>query len=432
MAVIMRQLLLWCSVLLSVSAWTSVCRFCRTRPRYLASPTSVETSIIASPLFKQASLLETEGFVAPAIAAFQIISTKFIHASSAERAYIELRLAHLENDGHGNLVQAEVHLRNALSFDNEAPSAVIVDQLGCILATQKCDNVESVFRKAVDLLPSGSDLRHWGPRFHLAVVQDLESQATWSLSSAASFASDGIPAEAIDSWEYARQNFNPDLLTTGVLYNGTRAVLAAATSFAAPLLQPSPSSQGGLVFEFGVSYGKSIRMLAELTSECRGSPSLSAKCIDPNDILVTGFDTFTGLPEAWGNEAVGTYSTGGSLPLVPFGVELVQGLFADTLGPYLDAMNCHEPRRPIAVANIDCDLYQATVDILHELGSRPGLIVPGTILVFDEYFMYEGWREDEHKAFQEACSKFGWQYEYVAWSLASKQVAARITSVAMA
>ena len=40
---------------------------------------------------------------------------------------------------------------------------------------------------------------------------------------------------------------------------------------------------------------------------------------------------------------------------------------------------------------------------------------------------YDGWRDDEYKAFQEAVAYFGWRYEYVAWSLASKQVAVKIT-----
>jgi hypothetical protein len=133
---------------------------------------------------------------------------------------------------------------------------------------------------------------------------------------------------------------------------------------------------------------------------------------------VHGFDTFTGLPEDWHDHPAGTYSTAGRLPPVPANVRLHQGLFTDTLPPFLEAYP-----GPVRFANIDCDLYSATATVLTLLSPR---IVPGTVLAFDEYLFTAHWREDEFKAFQEAVAVCGWRYEYLAFSLLSKQAVVRI------
>ena len=56
-------------------------------------------------------------------------------------------------------------------------------------------------------------------------------------------------------------------------------------------------------------------------------------------------------------------------------------------------------------------------------------MVPGSVIVFDEYIGNEYWREDEFKAFQEAVERYGWTYEYLCFSVFTKQVAVRIASV---
>jgi hypothetical protein len=53
----------------------------------------------------------------------------------------------------------------------------------------------------------------------------------------------------------------------------------------------------------------------------------------------------------------------------------------------------------------------------------------GSVIVFDEYIGNEKWREDEYKAFQEAVKKYGWTYEYIAFSVFTKQVAVIITKI---
>ena len=61
-----------------------------------------------------------------------------------------------------------------------------------------------------------------------------------------------------------------------------------------------------------------------------------------------------------------------------------------------------------------------TRDVFALLGER---VVPGSVLVFDEYFCFASWREDEFKAFQEAVAANGWAYDYLAFNPFTKQAA---------
>ncbi|CAE8598277.1 unnamed protein product [Polarella glacialis] len=202
------------------------------------------------------------------------------------------------------------------------------------------------------------------------------------------------------SWEF--------ILSTSVgkapepsLFYGTLTMLKLAMDAA--------SLDGGLILELGVWHGSSLRMTAS----------------DWPDQQVHGFDTFTGLPEAWGSpekggESVGAYSTFGATPSdLPQNVQLHAGLFSDTLPGFLET----HPG-PIRFMNVDCDLYSSTKDIFDQVSDR---IVPGTVLVFDEYLMTPTWQDDEFKAFQEAVTKNGWTFEYVAISIMSGQAIIRIT-----
>lgn len=160
----------------------------------------------------------------------------------------------------------------------------------------------------------------------------------------------------------------------------------------------------GLVLEFGVRHGNSIRQLAALARQ-----------------QVHGFDSFEGLPEVWHHEPKGSYTTKGVIPAVPPNVQLHVGWFDQTL-PAFAAENWG----PVRLLNIDCDIYSSTKTVLDLLGPR---IAPGSVIVFDEYIGNAHWREDEFKAFQEAVAANGWRYEYLCFSLFTKQVAVRITTV---
>lgn len=49
---------------------------------------------------------------------------------------------------------------------------------------------------------------------------------------------------------------------------------------------------------------------------------------------------------------------------------------------------------PIRLMNIDCDMYESTKDEFDLVGSR---VVPGTLIVFDEYIGNPNWGKDEFK-----------------------------------
>jgi predicted O-methyltransferase YrrM len=128
----------------------------------------------------------------------------------------------------------------------------------------------------------------------------------------------------------------------------------------------------GLILEFGVATGTTIRLLAKLFHPRR----------------VYGFDSFEGLPEDWGHYRAGHFAC--APPDVPSNVDLVAGLFAETLPDFLAA----HPGRA-ALVHIDCDLYSSTRTVLDLLSPR---IVPGTVIVLDEYWIME---DHERRAFDE-------------------------------
>ena len=68
-------------------------------------------------------------------------------------------------------------------------------------------------------------------------------------------------------------------------------------------------------------------------------------------------------------------------------------------------------KKPVAqFIHIDCDVYSSTVDVFNTLG---GKVVPGTVIVFDDYCNYTGWRVGEWKAWQDFVQKQNLNYEYL-------------------
>jgi hypothetical protein len=173
----------------------------------------------------------------------------------------------------------------------------------------------------------------------------------------------------------------------------------------------------GLVLEFGVRNGFSIRHLAMSVAN---NPDPAASMGVP---AVHGFDSFEGLPEGWDmlvnreekSNKRGLYTCKGRLPVVPPNVQLHVGWFSETLPTFLDT---HDG--PLRFANIDCDIYSSTIDVLRCLGTR-GRIVSGSVLVFDEYIGYPNWRDHEHRALVEAAEEFGWRYKFLSFSFLSRQ-----------
>ncbi|MCB4809755.1 tetratricopeptide repeat protein [Methylovorus menthalis] len=194
----------------------------------------------------------------------------------------------------------------------------------------------------------------------------------------------------LDAWHYFRALPEKPVITGSNLATFKRAVAQANIK--------------GLVLEFGVRHGNSIRQLVQLVGQ-----------------EAHGFDSFQGLPEDWHAESRGSYSTKGVIPKVPPLVKLHAGWFDETLPAFIE-----KHVGPARLINIDCDIYSSTKTVLDTLAER---IVPGTVLIFDEYIGNEHWREDEYKAFQEAVAAYGWRYEYLAVSFFTKQVVVKITEV---
>ena len=160
----------------------------------------------------------------------------------------------------------------------------------------------------------------------------------------------------------------------------------------------------GLVCEFGVFEAWSTNHIADRLP----------------DRTVYGFDSFEGLPERWrASFGPGAFSTGGRLPRVRPNVRLMKGWFDETLPAFAAA----HPG-PAALLHVDCDLYSSTRCVLERLGGR---LVPGSVIVFDEYFNYPGWEEHEFRAFGEFVARRRLRYEYLAYNLLHEQVAVRVT-----
>lgn len=162
----------------------------------------------------------------------------------------------------------------------------------------------------------------------------------------------------------------------------------------------------GLFLEFGVATGNTIREIASAA---------------PPDITVYGFDSFSGLPENWHGhvESAGAFNQKG-LPKVPGNVTLLEGLFEESLPRFMAAHDA-----PVSFVHIDCDLYSSTKTVLDHIGAR---LRVGTLILFDEYFNYPGWKLHEHKAWTEFCSATGIRYTYLGFTSLDGHVLVRIDS----
>lgn len=168
------------------------------------------------------------------------------------------------------------------------------------------------------------------------------------------------------------------------------------------------ASTSGLVLEFGVGAGQTLRMIAALV-----------------DGPVHGFDSFDGLPEPWLGPQMdaGTFRVPAAPSGFPGNVSLEVGLFSATLPGFL---NRHSG--PIRFVHFDADLYSSTTFVLEHIVGR---IMPGTVFLFDEYYNYPNWQRDgEFRAFQEFVAAHAVAYEYIGHMRAThRRVAVRITGM---
>lgn len=224
-------------------------------------------------------------------------------------------------------------------------------------------------------------------RFHLGVLWGLLAPQ------AADRHFEVLPTDAaawVDSWHHVLQTRDAHTRVFGST--------AATLRYAARIARVE-----GMVVELGVRFGTTARILHAATGQ-----------------TIHGFDTFEGLPEAWHTVPAGAYSTGGQVPDLGREIHLHRGLFAETVPPFVD-----ETPGAMRLVHVDCDLYGSTVDALEALAGR---VVPGTILVFDEYLMNPHWRDDEHAALLDVARNHRWTFRYAAFSLFSHQAVVEILS----
>ena len=161
----------------------------------------------------------------------------------------------------------------------------------------------------------------------------------------------------------------------------------------------------GMALEFGVASGTTLEIIAE---------ELSAR----KDItVVAGFDVFSGLPETWRTGFPKGLFEQESIPEVP-GAQIVPGLFEDSLPGFLKGH--HEK---LAFLHLDADLYSSTVTVLDLVADR---LAVGTVIVFDEYFNFPGWRNHEYRAWTEFVARTGTEFDYLGYTADNEQVVVRI------
>jgi hypothetical protein len=152
----------------------------------------------------------------------------------------------------------------------------------------------------------------------------------------------------------------------------------------------------GMVLEFGVYQGKTIEIIASHFS----------------NNTIWGFDSFEGLPEDWFtklDKSTCKFKKGrwavDQLPIVSNNVNLIKGFYKDSVPPWIKNVSMTD----VKFIHIDCDLYSSTKEVLTFLNDY---IVPGTVIVFDEFYpwsdysLYETWEEHEYKALKEWIEKF--------------------------
>ncbi len=181
-----------------------------------------------------------------------------------------------------------------------------------------------------------------------------------------------------------------------------------ATTFFAAIDYANYEGIPGDIVEFGVFTGRSLALLAQ--GHAFDSKGMTRR--------IVGFDSFDGLPASAEEHArwrEGACRTGGAEwhPFVRPGArvtpEIVMRLFAACalpapelhVGLFDESVPPVVPSRypAIAVAHIDCDLYESTRSALEAIAPA---LQDGTMLLFDDWFHYRGHPcRGESRAFDE-------------------------------
>jgi len=172
----------------------------------------------------------------------------------------------------------------------------------------------------------------------------------------------------------------------------TQQTLRSKRVVSPPLVHEATANewlQGGIILDIGVFLGSSTRILSGLLG---------------NRTMVHGFDTFSGFPEGdwfiddfvypsnfshdepWVQGLIqehGLTFKDGKPSTQGFNITYHKGMTFDTLQPVLDA----SPGVPVKFMHIDIDTYEGA---LHALETCRPRMVPGTVIVFDDFFVMSG------------------------------------------
>jgi SAM-dependent methyltransferase len=166
----------------------------------------------------------------------------------------------------------------------------------------------------------------------------------------------------------------------------------------------------GDVVEFGVYSGRSLALLAHATHH----PEYEDTHVPACSRTVYGFDSWDGMPPESGHPRwpAGKFATCDSWhPTIPRGdpvnASSVVNLFLNCQLPSPVLVRCRfasdmlpDTCRQIAVAHIDCDMYESTVTVLQAIGR---CLQPGSVLLFDDWLNY---RADPGSGEQRACREW--------------------------
>ncbi len=142
-------------------------------------------------------------------------------------------------------------------------------------------------------------------------------------------------------------------------------------------------------FEFGVSSGSSFRWWLAHNSS--------------NDSKFYGFDTFEGLPEAFGPYGKGSMAaTLESINVTDHRAGFYRGLFQDTLVHFLDQ---YQPGKRKLI-HMDADLFSSSIFVFSQLYR---FLQEGDIILFDEFAV----PTHEFRAFQIFTESFYVNYEVI-------------------
>ena len=118
--------------------------------------------------------------------------------------------------------------------------------------------------------------------------------------------------------------------------------------------------------EFGVAAGRSIKKMAERFTS--------------GESRFVGFDSFTGLPEAWLHLPRGAFSAGGMSPeMHDSRVTFVAGWFQDTVWPFLNDLKRAD--REMILVHFDADIYGSTLYLLSSLWQQ----LPAYYFIMDDF-----------------------------------------------